>query len=333
MSAAELAAAARRGAGVFLLDGRGLLEVSGSDRKRFLQGQLSNDVASLDPAGPRAACYALALTREGRIVADFLVVARPDRHWLETDAGSAAAAAERLAKYVIADDVAIADRSAETARLAVEGPRAGALVARAAGVSAAPGDGAAAELAIGGAAVVAVGASLVGGRGVQLFTPRAAADAVLAALRAAGECEGGVVAGRDALEVLRVEAGVPRAGAEIGPDTLPAELHLLERAVSFTKGCYTGQEVVARMHSRGRVGHLLVGLVLEAGEPPAPHDPITAGTARIGEVTSAVRSPAAGVIALGIVRRGSEEPGTAVAVGGRPARVVALPFVREPLGS
>jgi folate-binding protein YgfZ len=129
------------------------------------------------------------------------------------------------------------------------------------------------------------------------------------------------------LEVLRIEAGRPRAGAEIGPDTLPAELRLVERAVSFTKGCYTGQEIVARMASRGRVGHLLVGIRFDGDALPAANTPIRIGEAKVGEITSVARSPLAGAIGLGIVRKGFDAPGTLVDAGGCAGRVVELPFV------
>ena len=97
----------------------------------------------------------------------------------------------------------------------------------------------------------------------QIFAPAERAEAIDAALRAAAAAHGAVVASAAALEVLRVEAGVPRFGAELGEHALPAELRLESRAISFTKGCYTGQEVVARMQSRGRVGHLLVGVAID----------------------------------------------------------------------
>jgi folate-binding protein YgfZ len=150
---------------------------------------------------------------------------------------------------------------------------------------------------------------------------------VAAALARAGAPLGAVAIDAAALDVLRVEAGHPRAGAEIGPDTLPAELRLEERAISFSKGCYTGQEIVARMASRGRVGHLLVGLAFDAVAPPAAGSALRAGVARVGEITSVARSPRAGAIALGIVRKGFDAPGSVLDADGVSARVVALPFV------
>ena len=132
------------------------------------------------------------------------------------------------------------------------------------------------------------------------------------------------------LEVLRIEAGRPRFGAELGEETLPAEVRLGESAVSFTKGCYTGQEVVARMASRGRVGHLLVGLALEAGDAPlpAPGTQLRREGTAVGEVTSSARSPEAGPIALGFVRAAHAGPGARLELAsGGEARIVELPIV------
>jgi folate-binding protein YgfZ len=327
MSVADEVLATRRTAGVFRLGDRALLEVRGSDRVRFLQGQLSNDVARLDASLPDSGCHALALTREGRIVAAFQVIARPDAFWLETDTAAAPAAIARLEKFVIADDVAIADRSAAFVRFGVEGPRAPALVASAAGAALALPDDGAVGAQIGGAEVVIAAFGWSGEAARQIFAAREDAARVEAALRAAALAHGAVVASAAALEVLRVEAGVPRFGAELGEHALPAELRLEQRAISFTKGCYTGQEVVARMHSRGRVGHLLVGIAVDDGALPAIGATLEAGDSRVGEVTSVAHSPHAGAIALGFVRRGFDGPGTALAAAGHAARVVALPIV------
>jgi aminomethyltransferase len=323
VTVAESVRAVRAGAGLFRLDERAVIEVRGGDRLRFLQGQLSNDVAALEPDGPRVGCPALALTPQGRIVAEVLLVARPDVFWLDTDRTTVEPLVARLDRYVIADDVQIADASARFARLAVEGPAARAVMAAAAGSALAPGAGGPLEIA--GAAVVAVPFGWSGEDALQLFLPAPAVEAVGTALRQAGARP----ADAETLEVLRVEAGRPRAGAELTQEVLPAEARLVESAVSFTKGCYTGQEVVARMHSRARVGHLLVGVRLEdAGAALPPRGaPLVHDGSPVGAVTSAARSPTAGPVALGFVRAAHAEPGTALRVGERPGRVVELPFV------
>lgn len=328
MSVADEIRYARNAAALFALAGRGLVEVRGSDRVRFLQGQLTHDVAGLDPAGPRSGCHALVLTPQGRIVAELHVLARPDAFWLETDRAAVPALIARLEKYVIADDVEIEDCSSAWARFGIEGPRAAEAVAGATGIPVALEPDAWTALSIAGVEGVAVAFGWSGGLALQLLVPAAARAAVAAALDAAVRRIGGGAAGAETLEVLRVEAGIPRFGAELGEQTLPAEVRLVEGTVSFTKGCYTGQEVVARMQSRGRVGHLLVGLRLPLGSNPlpAPGTALRRAGASVGEITSVALSPAAGPIALGFVRAAHAEPGTRLALPSGDVSVVSLPF-------
>jgi len=332
----ECAAAARRGAGLFALEQRGVLAVEGRDARRWLNGMVSNDVSVLaaqgtasdgrapqdtEPSGADAPapahCYACLLTPIGRIVADLHVVARPEGFWLDLERHALGDVAARLEKYVIAEDVAV--REAGLTRLALEGPAAPS-IARAARPALAAAGAATADYALGG------------GPGVQLFVPPEGREAVLAALREAGAGRGLVEGDPAALEILRVEGGVPRLGAELGEDVLPPEAGL-DAAISTTKGCYTGQEVVARIRSRGQVKHRLVGLRLEPEDGaalPALSAAIDADGRRVGEVTSAVLSPTEGPIALGFVTRPHDAPGTSLRVAGRAARVVALPFVPPP---
>jgi folate-binding protein YgfZ len=149
----------------------------------------------------------------------------------------------------------------------------------------------------------------------QLFAPAPAAEAVAAALLAAGAA----AASSDTLECLRVAAGTPRLGYELDESVLPAEARL-DGAVALQKGCYTGQEVVTRMRTRGKAAHQLVGLRFE-GEPPERGATIEAAGARVGQVTSV-----AGAIGLGFVRAEAALPGADVVVAGRPARIAELPI-------
>lgn len=313
-NAAARADAVRRGAGLFRLAGRAVISVSGRDARRWLNGMVSNDVSRLAPSGPERHCRALLLTPIGRVFADFRVVARPEGFWLDLERFAVDAVLERLGKYVIADDVRLADLGASLSRLALEGPATPAIAARARDA-----------LEAAGAVTAEYGWS--GEAALQLFVAAEHADAALAALRASGQTLGLVEGDEETLEILRVEAGAPRLGAELGEDVLPPEARL-DAAVSTTKGCYTGQEVIARIRSRGQVKHLLVGLRLEDEELPAARAPIEAEGRRIGEVTSAARSARAGPIALGFVARTHAEPGTPVSVASRAARVAELPFVR-----
>jgi len=314
------ARAARAGVALFARGDAGLVEVTGADRVRWLDGMLSNDVAGLEPGLERSGCPALLLTRKGRIVADPHVLLRPEALWLALARDAAPVAIETLERFVVADRVELRDCSDAWERLALEGPAAPALLASAAGapLRLAPGAAADAELA-GTAVVVAAFGATPSGR--QLFAPAGSGERVGAALRAAGA----VSAGAAALEILRIEAGLPRLYAELDEDVLPAEAGL-DSAISTTKGCYTGQEIVARLASRGRVNHRLVGLALDAQTPPAVGDAIRNGVREVGEVTSACLSPGAGAIALGFVRATSALPGTRLDVAGRPARVAPLPF-------
>jgi folate-binding protein YgfZ len=320
------------GAGLFTLGVRGLVEVRGGDRVRWLNGMLTNDVAAAAARGTGAGCYALLLTREGRVVADLHVLVRADSLWLETEAAAVEIVIARLAKYVIADDVVLADRSSAFDRLAVEGPGADRVLAGLASEAPPPPADGCADLRIAGTPVVVAAFAFAGGPGFQLFAPRGRGVGVGAALLAVGAPHGLVASDEAVLERLRIEAGVPRLGRELDESVLPDEARL-ERAVSTTKGCYTGQEVVARMRSRGRVSHLLVGLRCADPSLPALRTSVQDPEGkRVGEVTSAVLSPRFGAIALAYVRRPWDAPGTRLRVGDGSVEVASLPFglPREP---
>jgi len=323
--AAERAAAVRKGAGLFSLTERGLIEVGGGDRVRWLDGMLSNDVVSLRAGGERSGCYATTLTAKGRIVADLHVLARAETFWLETAAAAVTRLLEHFERHLIADDVALRDISSSVDRLAVEGPLAAQLLERAAGT--------ALDLAADGCAVVRIGETEIvaarygwsGELGFQLLVPAGSGEAVAREIEAAGSEAASIRMCEKTLEIMRIEAGIPRFGAEIDETVLPAEARL-GSAVARSKGCYVGQEVVARMEAAGRVSHLLVGLALGDGPIPQRGSEITLNGKRVGEVTSSCRSALAGAIALGFVRAAHSATGTALCAADRPARVVALPF-------
>ena len=323
--AAERAVAIRASAGIFRLSDRGLIEVSGGDRIRWLDGMLSNDVTSLQAVGENSGCYAVTLTAKGRIVADLHVLARDASFWLETAAAAVPKTIEHFQRHLVADDVNLCDLGPSIDRLAVEGPLASRLLERVAG---APLDLAAdchKILRIGETEVVVARYGWSGETGFQLLVPAGSGETVAKQIEAAESESESITAGVKTLEILRIEAGIPRFGAEIDETVLPAEARL-ERAVSQSKGCYVGQEVVARMEAAGRVSHLLVGLAMGESPVPEPASEITTGGKRIGEVTSSCRSALAGSIALGFVRVAHSATGTELCVAGRPARVAALPF-------
>ena len=325
MSAGDEAAAVRNAAGLFRLTGRGLLCVEGQDRLRWLDGMVSNDVAALEAGPQRSGCYATLLSRKGRIVADLHVLLRPEAFWLETAAEAVAPVKATLERFIVADDVVLRDASAEQERLALEGPAAPAILERALGAPLELAPEACAELEIDGVKLLVAAFGWSGAPGFQLFAPVGTGQALAARLERAGAADGLLRAGEAALEILRIEAGIPRLGAELDEDVLPAEARL-EHAISTSKGRYTGQEIVARLASRGQVNHLLVGLRCAGEEPPPVGAELRAEGRTIGEVTSACRSLAAGAIALGYVRRPFDVPGTRVSVNGGEALVSPLPF-------
>jgi len=317
---------ARRSAGLFDLADRGVLEVLGSDARRWLNGMLTNDVARLEAGAERSGCPALVLTNRGRVIADVEVLVVPGGFWLETSRAAAADLAIRLSRFVIADDVRLADRSDDLARFAVEGPAARRVVEAASGAALRLAPHACAEALVAGARVLVARFGWSGEDAVQVFAARDEGERVRAGLLAALPGVGGRACSAQALEALRIEAGRPRLGAELSEEVLPPEARL-EDSISYTKGCYTGQEIVARLRSRGHVNHLLVGLRFAGDTPPPPGTALRAGDKKVGEITSAVRSPHAGAIALAYVRVGYDAAGTELDADGALARVAALPFV------
>jgi folate-binding protein YgfZ len=214
--------------------------------------------------------------------------------------------------YSIGRDVKVVDASEERGVISLIGPRA----AEVAGTPPLP-EFANERASVGGVDLLAVGT----GAGIDLFFPVAERERLTAALLAAGA----VAVAPEAAEILRVEAGAPRFGAEMDTATMPAEAGIVEAAVSFTKGCYIGQETVARLHYKGKPNRHLRGLRLSG--PAAPGAALRLGDKEVGTLGSAIVSPALGRIGLAIVRR-EAEPGAELAVGedGVTAQVVALPF-------
>jgi tRNA-modifying protein YgfZ len=275
---------------------RGLLIVSGAEAADYLQGQLTQDVAALEPG---SWIYAALLDRKGHMQADMRVL-RPGEDptlWLLLEPEGMVAATRHLQMYKIGREVEVSDASGEYVLFSLIGPRA-TEIARAVE---------AARLRTGG--------------GVDLIVPAADRDRVFSVLTGAGAVE----VSPEAAEILRIEAGEPRFGAEMGTETMPAEAGIVEQAVSFTKGCYIGQETVARLHYKGRPNRHLRGLRFSA--PARAGEVLVSGEKEVGRVGSAAVSPALGPIGLAILRR-EAEPGATVAVGedGVTAEVVALPF-------
>jgi folate-binding protein YgfZ len=289
---------------------RSVLRLRGADTVTWLQGLVTNDIAAI-ATGQRI--YSAYLTPQGRMITDLWVVAAAEDLLLDVPAALSAALAARLDALIFAEDVQIDDGSESMAVLhvfgaaAAEGPDTGGV------------DG-----------VIEVPALEFGVHSYAAYVPlRELENFVSALLRTHAEV------GLDALDVVRVEAGIPRFMVDMTEDTIPLEAGIEDRAISFTKGCYVGQEVIVRVTTRGggRVARKLVGLRLEDGtEPPIAGAAIQAGDRAVGRITSAVFSPrCASVIALGYVHRDFTAPGTSLEVHhdarSLPAVVHALPFV------
>jgi tRNA-modifying protein YgfZ len=301
----------RDGAGLVDRSSRAKLLLSGSDAIDFLQGQLTNDLDALEVGG---GCYAALLDRKGHIQSDMRVLRLDaERIWLDLEPKPADAVVRHLSLYRVGQDVELEDRTAERAILSVVGPAAGVII----GADGLSPEHAHRELEVGGARCRAVATDL----GVDLICAVSEVSAVLATLTRTGASE----VSEEAAEILRVEAGRPRFGREMSAATIPQEAGIDDRAVSFTKGCYIGQETVARLHYKGRPNRHLRGLRLEA--PVADESAIRLGEREVGQVGTAVISPALGPIALAVIRR-EAEPGRRVQVGESDvgAEVVALPF-------
>jgi len=300
----------REECGVLDRSGRGKLIVSGPEAAEYLQGQLTNDVEALSPGEGQ---YAALLDRKGHMQADMRVLRiAAEEIWIDTEPEALAATRRHLEMYRIGREAAIADLTAERAILSLIGPRSVEL----AGTAALP-EHANEATGVSGVACLAVGTA----GGIDLIARPADAGRLREALTGAGAVE----VGPEAAEVVRIEAGIPRFGTEMSAETMPAEAGIVERAISFTKGCYIGQEPVARLHYKGRPNRHLRGLELSA--PATPGAGLVLGEKEVGRIGSACVSPARGPLALAIVRR-EAEPGAELAVGedGVTARVVDLPF-------
>ncbi len=330
-------AALRESAGVLDLSFRGRICLTGADRVRFLNGQVTNNVKDLR-AGE--GCYAALVTAKGKLQSDLNIFHLPDELLLDFEPGLAAAVTERLEKFIIADDVQVVDAALYYGLLSVQGPKAEEVV-RGAGLAAdvplqplsfttardeTPGD------------IYLMNQPRLGRCGFDLFVPLAALGAVMdKAIAAAGQT-GGRACGWRALEMVRIEAGIPRYGADMDESNLAPEAGIEDRAISYSKGCYIGQEVIARIRTYGQVARALRGLRLadDLKSPPVKGDKLFHGGKEVGYLTSIAASPALKAnIALGYVRKEANEVGTVLTLrsagGDSGAKIVALPFQQDGL--
>ena len=301
--------------------GRGKLRLTGKDRTRFLHGMVTNTVQGLTEwAGNHAALT----TVQGQTLLDLWVHHLGDYLWLETEFGYQARLFETLDRYLIADDVVMTDETRDWVILGVVGALVKRCVKNVLGLEV--GDLAEHHTMMGQWKDKPVWVTRRSFLGVEGFDVRVSSEGG-ADLWQAFVDAGATPVGTQAQEVLRVEAGIPLCGVEIDEAGAPLEIGL-EDTVDFNKGCYIGQEVIAKMHFRGKPRRYLVGVRFECKALIAPDSDVLVDDKSVGRITSCVYSPALeGVIALAIVKRGMHDVGQKVWVGEREGVIVSLPFV------
>lgn len=311
--------AAREGAACFALEDASLVVLTGADRKAYLNDLCTNAIVDLEAGGGRRAFF-LNPTK-GRTLADFLACETGDALWLECRGGSGGKVLEILRKYYFGQDVEFEDRSGGWVVLALQGP--GTRMILEAAELPVPPDLPGSHVAIGGgpAAGRVVRWSDTGEEGVHLWLPTEGGEAVRAALAEAGAVPGT----REAWTVLQIEAGVAAFGRELTEEVIPLEAPTGE-AIRHDKGCYPGQEVIARLHVRGRPARHLRGLRI-AGSLPAPGAVLDAeDKPGAATVTASGVSPELGPVALAYVHRDYCASGTLLTAEGTTATVADLPL-------
>ena len=291
---------------LFDLSSRAKLRMTGADRVRFLNGQISNDVRK---AQPDVAIRACVLNAKGKINADVMIVSDGDSLLIDAEPDAREQLAARLERYIIADDVQIEDVTDSFALFHITGPSTPALA---------------------GANAIAK-AERFGTPGVDMWLPREKYEAALQGLSMSlPSCDA------DCAELLRIERGIPRWGRELTDEIIPTEANLEASAIDYAKGCYIGQEVISRMKMSGQTNKRLCGLLAVDDAAFTAGMRLFADAKDVGWVTSVVQSARLGrTIALGFVKRGFQAPGTRLelhpvdgtASSGMHAEVAPLPFV------
>ena len=303
--------ALRESAAVMDLPGRGHLQATGEDRARLLHAMTTNHVEELVPGDCR---YAFFLSSQGRILADVNIVCTEAALLLDTEPEAAEPIYQHLDRYIIADDVTLANLTERMSAIALEGPQSAAVLERMGIDAPASGHWTAWRTF----AVAAVSAT--GQRGFRFFVPRSERESVIEWINGAGA----VKTGHAEWNTVRLENGVARFGEDFTEREIPHETRLIDRAISFSKGCYLGQEIVERVRSRGQVNRQLMHLAIPGQTAPAAHTKLSLEGREVGEVTSAAYSPEAGLVfALGYVRAQTIASGVQYSFEGGTATIAA----------
>jgi folate-binding protein YgfZ len=308
---------------------RAVFSLSGPDRARYLNAVLTSNVRDITPG---QGAIGLLLNAQGHIQAELETLALDDRILIFGHAFLQEKTFATLDKFIIMDDATLTDDTAASGTLAVEGPAAPTVVRQLTGIdleTLSPRGHAAASMQTSSGVIPCrvIRHSLFGFPGAEFLAARDALMPLWNALQAAIQAQAGAAIGYRALNALRLEAGVPWFGADFDERQIPHEAALESTHISYTKGCYTGQEIVERVRSRGHVNRRLTGLAFSSAEPPAPGAPLTAAGGEAGHVTSAAFSPRAGKpIGMGYLRREHTQPGSQLQCGNSEAQVIELPL-------
>jgi folate-binding protein YgfZ len=314
-------------AAIGAVEARQQIAVAGNDRASYLQGLLTNDIQALAPG---MGCYAAWLTPQGRMLTDMHVLQSESMILLDVPAAQAEATLQRLDQFLFSEDVRLGSMAETLSSVWLHGPQAAEVLERVldgvTGLAAWP-EYHHEQVQFRGDTVVLARIGQLDVPGFCVFLERTQEPV----LRAALEAGGAAAVSAEAIEIARIEAGYPLFGVDMTEETIPLEAEIQDRAISLTKGCYVGQEIIIRVLHRGggRVAKKLVGLSV-AGAVPARGAKILSGEREIGTVTSAAMSPRLGAIALGYVHRDFVAPGTSVQVAGdaglAAAKVTARPM-------
>lgn len=318
--------ALREGVGIADLSFQGLFLISGRDRIPFLQNLISNDLNNLPP---QKGLYTTLLTAKGRVLSDFYLYPLSDALLMEVEWTNAKQTVDQLMRFKLRSQVKI--ETPAWGHLLVSGPRARPLLERLLGPLPKMEEKSFLQAERAGRSLLCVKRSISGGEDYHLYPSIETLENLWEDLFREGAVFDPAPVGQSALEIARIEAGKPRYGIDLDEHIIPIEAGLGPEAISYTKGCYPGQEVMARIQTYGHVNKNLTGLVLEGAALPKKDDKVFQEEKELGWITSSTWSPRLGkVIAMAYLRPQIAAPETAVEVESdgirRPARVTALPF-------
>jgi glycine cleavage system T protein len=321
----------RNQAGLIDQSHRGKLRLKGKDRIDFLHGMVTNDIKKLTPG---TGLYAVFTNDKAKMLSDARIYCLPDALWVDLEPEVTDKIQKHLDKYILASDVTIENLTDAFGLLSLYGPSSHEIMTHMIGSEPSMKEHSTMTFSLDGVSSLAARNEITGEAGYDLYVPIDRIVPIWKHLIQIGGPYGLQPVGLEALDSLRIEAGIPRYGTDMDESNFPMEAGLEKRAISYTKGCYIGQETIARADAQGRMNKRLMGLELTSKSAPktgqsilAPPDSMGIQGQVIGTITSAIASPTFGnLIAMGYLHRDFAKPGKNVMIEGTPAKVVSLPF-------